>query len=433
MQPRGSRSGATRPAPSGRWFPTPDRRLLLLSIVLQLALAAAFGHSYDSRVFMAAGYLVGHGQDPYVARDLSAVFHHPLFDVMTTIGYPPPWPLALGALWRLATLATPAFLAYAFVIKLPVIAATVGLAYVAAGAVERAGAPPGAARAVWIALLFNPLILFAGAAWGQVDVIVALLSVGALVLLCGGRWATSALLLSLAVCTKPIGWPILLVALAFLVTRSPRRALAYAAVFAAAGAVLLLAPFVLLHWDATPILRRPNAHFLMSGAMSYMTVVRLWREPLVLPGHWWLLSLLWIPAVAVAAALVLRRGVASLGDLAAKSAALVLVFMLTRTWVAEPNAVLLVPLVLVPVALGRLDRRLFTGVWVVPLAFAVVDLAPLQLLWAGFPGAMARALRVAGRYREVTLVARACLVVVWQILGWWLVVACGRRPGAEGR
>ena len=399
---------------------------------MQLALAAVFGHSYDSRVFMAAGYLVGHLQDPYAARDLSAAFHHPLFDVMTTVGYPPPWPLVLGLLWRLTTLVTPAFLAYAFVIKLPVIAATIGLAYVAAGAVERAGAPPGAPRAVWIALLFNPLVLFTGAAWGQIDVVVTLLSVGALVLLCGGRWATSALLLSLAVCTKPVGWPILLVALAFLATRSPRRAVAYAAVVAAAGAAFVLAPFVLLQWDATPILRHPNAHFLMSGALSYMTVVRLWREPLVLPGHWWLLSLLWIPAVAVAAALVLRRGVTDFADAAARSAALVLVFLLTRTWVAEPNAVLLVPLVLVPVALGRLDRRLFTAVWAVPLVFAVFDLAPLQLLWAGFPGAMARVLRTAGRYREATLVARACLVVAWQVLGWWLVVACGRRSGKEG-
>jgi hypothetical protein len=399
---------------------------------VQLALAVALGHSYDSRVFMAAGYLVGHGQDPYVARDLTAVFHHPLFDVMTTVGYPPPWPLVLGLLWRLTALVTPAFLVYGLVIKLPVIAATVGLAYLVAAALEHAGARPAAARAAWIALLFNPLLLFAGAAWGQIDVVVALLSVGALMLLCAGRWATSAVLLSLAVCTKPVGWPILLVALAFLVTRSPRRAAGYAVIVAAASAVLLVAPFVLLGWDATPILRHPNAHFLMSGAMSYMTVVRLFRDPLLLPGHWWLLSLLWIPAVGAAAVLLLRHGVADLGDLAARSAALVLVFLLTRTWVAEPNAVLLVPLVLIPVALGRLDRRFFTAVWAVPLAFAVFDLAPLQLLWAAFPGAMGRALRVAGRYREATLVVRACLVVAWQVLGWWLVLACGRRPGAAG-
>jgi hypothetical protein len=29
-------------------------------------------------------------------------------------------------------------------------------------------------------------------------------------------------------------------------------------------------------------------------------------------------------------------------------------------------------------------------------------------------------------------VVRACLVVAWQVLGWWLVLACGRRPGAAG-
>jgi hypothetical protein len=53
-------------------------------------------------------------------------------------------------------------------------------------------------------------------------------------------------------------------------------------------------------------------------------------------------------------------------------------------------------------------------------------------LWAAFPGTMARALRAAGRYRDVTLAVRAALVVAWQVLGWWLVAACGRRPGDGG-
>lgn len=263
--------------------------------------------------------------------------------------------------------------------------------------------------------------------------IVALLSVGALVLLERGRPLESAVLLGLAICTKPIGWPILLVALAYLGWRSRRAAVVYAVAVFAVVTVLAVLPFIVLQWDAAPILRRPNAHFLMAGAMSYTTVVRAFREPLVLPGHWWLLSLLWIPVVTVAAVLVLRRGVADFGDLAARSAALVLAFMLARTWVAEPNAALLVPLVLVPVALGRVDRRLFTAAWAVPLAFAVADLAPLQLLWAAFPGAMDRALAAAGRLRDVTLAARACLVVAWQVVGWWLVAACGAgQAGSRG-
>ena len=61
-------------------WPRFDRRILLGSILLQLALAVALGHSYDTRIFMAAGYLVGNGLSPYVAQDLTAVFHHVSFD-----------------------------------------------------------------------------------------------------------------------------------------------------------------------------------------------------------------------------------------------------------------------------------------------------------------------------------------------------------------
>ena len=47
-------------------FATQDLSILLLSIVIQLSLALLFGHFYDMRIFMATGYLVGTGQNPYV-------------------------------------------------------------------------------------------------------------------------------------------------------------------------------------------------------------------------------------------------------------------------------------------------------------------------------------------------------------------------------
>ena len=43
------------------------------------------------------------------------------------------------------------------------------------------------------------------------------------------------------------------------------------------------------------------------------------------------------------------------------------------------------------------------------------------------PGPMARLLADVGRYGQATLVARAALVVAWQVAGWWIVVACLRR------
>src|SRR5450759_1421639 len=83
-----------------RWFATPDRRLLVLSVVLQLALAVMLGHSRDTRLFMATGYLVGTGHSPYVPLDLTAVFHHVGFKAISVVGYPPPWPLVTGLVYR---------------------------------------------------------------------------------------------------------------------------------------------------------------------------------------------------------------------------------------------------------------------------------------------------------------------------------------------
>jgi uncharacterized membrane protein len=322
-----------------RWFVTPDRRLLALSIVVQLALATVLGHSWDTRLFMAAGYLVGTGHSPYVPLDLTTVFHHVGFSTRSVIGYPPPWPLLLGLIYR-GTFALGHDLAvFNLAIKLPVIAANIGLAYLVAAALDNLGAGRDVARKAWVLLLLNPFLLYAGAAWGQIDALVAVLAVAALVLLSARRPVASAAVLALAVCFKPIAAPMLLVVLVYLAGRSPRQALRYAAVFVAGAFTFYVAPFMVLGWDSSP-LRHLNAQLAMSGTMSLMTVVRLVRDPLPLTGHWWFLGLIWIPALLVAV-VVLRRGVGEFDDLVAKSAALVLVFYLTRTWLAEPNVVLL--------------------------------------------------------------------------------------------
>ncbi len=63
--------------------------------------AAVFlGHSRDTRMFMATGYLVGTGHSPYASMDLTGVFHHVGFKSISVIGYPPPWPLVLGGIYR---------------------------------------------------------------------------------------------------------------------------------------------------------------------------------------------------------------------------------------------------------------------------------------------------------------------------------------------
>jgi hypothetical protein len=150
-------------------------------------------------------------------------------------------------------------------------------------------------------------------------------------------------------------------------------------------------------------------------------------------GHWWLLGLLWIPALAAATVVAVRRGVVGFDGLVRASTALVLVFFLTRTWLAEPNVVLLLPLVLILTSLGQLDRRALTAIWVIPLLFTVFNASPLQLLFVAFPDAMQASLSAVARYGSATLVVRAALVIAWQIAGWWIVVSCFRRVPAGDR
>jgi len=201
------------PAGAGKRFATPDRRILLLSVLIQLALALPFGHSYDQRIFMATGYLVGNGHNPYSAQNLIPVFHHADFNSISSVGYPPPWPLVLGVLYRGAHAVSHDLLVYNLAIKLPVVAANVALAYLVAAILSNLGARPAVARKAWVFMLFNPLLLYFGAAWGQIDSIVALFALAALTLLYAKRSTSSALMLALAVCFKPTALPVLAVAL----------------------------------------------------------------------------------------------------------------------------------------------------------------------------------------------------------------------------
>jgi Glycosyltransferase family 87 len=421
-----------------------DRRLLALSVALQLALGLALGHSYDTRLFMATGFLAGTGRDPYLALNLVRVFHHVGFSRITSVGYPPPWPLLAGLLYRVSYAPTHDLLLYNLALKLPVIAANVGLAYLVGAILRERGASPAVARRAWTVVLLNPFLMYVGAAWGEIDPIVALLALAALWLLYRRRGDLSAVLLALAFCVKPIALPLLPAALLYLASRSLPRALRYAGVWLGAALLFYVAPFFALGWDRTPFTQRLNAHFVHQGALSLMTVVRLFRDPLLMQGRWWLLGLLWAPALALGVAVLwARRGDSAarpvddgdFDELLKMATGLTLLVFLTRTWVAEPNVALIVPLVALLTATGALDRRALTAVWALPLAFTVFNASPLQLLWVSAPGLMTRLLADVGRYSQATLLARAALVVAWQIAGWWIVVAClrGRAVGAARR
>jgi hypothetical protein len=403
-----------------------DKALLGASLGLQLFLAAFLGHAYDMRIFMATGYLVGTGQNPYLAQDLTSVFHSPGFQGITSFGYPPPWALLTGLIYWFTYRLVPNFLLYNFALKLPIIAANIGLAYCSAGLLKQLGASAETSRRARIFLLFNPFLLLTSTAWGQFDPLVALLSLVCLYWLSRGKVTGSALLLALAVSLKPTPLALVLVAWIFLAGRPLRDAVRFAAVFAGGLILFCILPFPLFGWDPTPILQHWNAHFAVGGGMAFMTFLEYTTWSDQLPGVWGCAGWLWVPALGLAA-FAMRRGVDGFPDLLKKGAALILVFFLTRAWLSETNINLVLPFILILVSSGELDRLALASVWVVPLSFSLINTSLFQLLFPVLPGLMNQLLDLAVKEYIFRYAVRTILVLIWLGLGWRVVWLCFRK------
>jgi hypothetical protein len=411
---------------------TSDQGLLGLSLALHLCAALFLGHFYDMRIFMATGYLVATGQNPYVAQNLQAVFNNPAFQGMTSVGYPPPWPLILGGLYRATYALVPNLLVYNLAIKLPIIAANVGLAYQVAGLLKRLGAAAPIVRRAWMFMLFNPFLIYFTSAWGQFDSVVALLALEAMLQLYDRKLIRSALLLTLAIALKPTPWPLLPLALMTLFRSSIRQTVLYTVIAGVALLVFCTAPFLALGWNPAPILQNWNAHFTVGGGLSFMTFYELVQDRYQLPGNWWLLGLAWLPALGLGL-LAFRGGKPSPTVLLNQSLGLMLIFFLTRTWLSEPNIALLLPWVVILTSTGELKSRALWAVWSLPLIFTFFNTSPPQLLFPSLPQAIAPLLDLFDKFRTARLVAKIVVAIPWEIAGWWIVASCLGRVRAVGK
>ena len=416
----------TRTGSSSQVFQRNDWIYLLLSLLLQLILGTLFGHMYDIRISMATGYLVATGQDPYIAQNLTTIFANPAFQGMTSIGYPPPWPLLLGGIYLLSYNLTHNLLIYNLAIKLPIIAANLCLAYLVRNILVEQGIGRSMARNAWTFLLFNPFLLYFTTAWGQFDSLVAWLTLLSLLFLTSKKIGASSITLALAIAFKPTPVPVILAGVVYLWGGPWRRLARYLIILGAGIVVFCVLPFIIFHWDASPILHGWNAQFSVSGGISLTTIYELVSDAYTLPGYWWLLGFIWLPAVLVST-LFLPRGEQDLAILLKNSLILILVFFLTRTWLSEQNLTLVLPLVLILVWLGKLPTLTLTVVWVLPLIFTIFNTSPAQLLFPILPDVMTRLLQWSDTFRTPRLVARTLLVIPWQAAGWWIILHKTRK------
>jgi hypothetical protein len=401
--------------------------LLASSIILQLLLALFFGHAYDTRIFMATGYLVGTGQNPFIAQNLSAVFQNITFQGITSFGYPPPWAMVLGVIYLFTYKIIPNFLLYNLAIKLPVIAANICLAYWVAHLLRKLGAGEILSRRGWVIMLFNPFLLCTSSAWGQFDTVVALLSLLALELLDQGKVTSPAVLLALAVACKPIALPLIPVVFVYLVKRSMRHTLQYFAVFSGSMFLFCVVPFFLFGWNPAPILEHWNFHFTMGGGLSFMTFLEALKQTTLLTGTERILGWLWVPALGIAT-YFMRRGITGFMDLLKKSAVMILVFDLCRTWLSEPNIILVLTPVLILTLVHELPPLSMAAIWGLPLIFGLFNTSLAQLFFPGMPGIMETLLKIAAEFGPARLALRSGAVIAWLAAGWWIVFILIKKP-----
>lgn len=373
---------------------------------------------YDTRVFMATGYLVASGQNPYVAKDLSSIFTNPAFQNINSIGYPPPWALVLGIIYKLSYSHIHSLLFYNLAIKIPVIASNICLSYLVVNILKRLRVRSNDIDRAWIFMLFNPFLLYISSVWGQIDSIVTLFSLLALTLLYERRLIASALSISISLAFKPIALPVLLLVLIILWKKNPREAIKYFFTLLICLVILCLAPFYVFNWDPIPILSNWNFHFTVLGGISIASLLETLLGTYKLPGLWWFFGLLWIPALGIGL-FSLNYEMNEFTDVLQKCLVLTLIFFLTRTWLSEPNIMLILPLVVILTYTGNLDRRILNFVWLTPLIFTVFNGSAALLLFPGFPSLMYVILGLLkNAYYIPVLFLKSVLAISWQIVGW---------------
>jgi hypothetical protein len=387
---------------------------VILSVLFQLPLAIFLGHYYDQRTFIDTGYLVSAGLNPYLPHQIT-VFPNPhLTGISPVIGYPPSWPLLLGAIYRLTYNIAPNLFLYNFGIKVPVILANIALAYTTKIVMQNLHMPMNKVQFAWLFLLFNPFTLLTTTAWGEYDTLIALLCLGSLYLLSKGMQKRGTLLLSLSIVLKPISLPLIGLPLV-----SARRSIKKAAVWLLIVATVILSlwflPFYLLDWAIPIAPSLATTYFRMAGGLTLFNAVEIFQQSPTVPAGFEFLGYIWIIALLLGYYFVYRHPPKTTEELVETAVGLLLVFFLTRTWLSEPNLNLLFPLMLILYGYGKIGKSTMHLLWIIPFVFLFLNYAFPQLFFLVDPTVMSAIANFDLQWGTWRVLARFGLTILWLI------------------
>jgi hypothetical protein len=413
---------------------TRELAIVLTSVLIQMLLGFFLGHYFDQRVFMATGYVVGSGGDPYKPIELVHVFENPLLNgFVPTIGYPPLWPLVLGLIYRVSYGLVQNVFVYNFATKIPIMMANIALAYLVRKILLNLHSDKKKAEAAWLFLLFNPFVILTTAAWGQIDSFAALLCVSSLYIVTKGRIKESAFLLAISIAVKPVALALVPLPLLFSGRLISRKNLLFLVVFAAIFLLFVLIPFAVLGWSIPLSSNNFTNRFGMAGGLTVFSLAEIIQGSPIIPSSLWFIGFLWVPALFIGYYFVYRNPPCSMGDIVTKSIGLVLVFFLMRSWLSEPNLNLLLPLMLIAVGLGKMEKRVFHLFWIIPLVFMIINFAFPQLFFLIYPSVLDALAQFDLQFGITRLVARFFVAVLWTLMGMAVAfkMLMGQRQNTE--
>ena len=379
---------------------------------------------------MDTGYLVASGQNPYTVHIITVFSNPDMMGLNPVIGYAPLWPLFLGAVYRLTYNLTPNIFLYNFAIKIPVIVSNIALAYATKTVMQRLNMPPKKAQFAWLFLLFNPFMLLTTTAWGEVDGIIALLSVVSLYLLSKGKIIKSSILLSLSIVLKPISLPLTGLPLLFSKSKNLRKNAFYILTLIAFVVALWLLPFNLFGWIEPSSPTNLTSYFRMAGGISLFNIVELFQKAATLPSALWFLGYLWVPALLAGFYFVYRNPPKTMEKLAESAVLFMFIFFLTRSWTSEPNINVVLPFLMILYGAGKINQKTIHLAWIIPFVFLFFNYAFPQLFFLVYPQIIPALGTLDLQIGTARLVARFAVTVVWYIFGVTLLYRLFSRKGA---
>ncbi len=367
--------------------------MLALGLAIRELLAPWTGHPWDFEVFARVGYYVAHGSSPYVLLDPVQGITFAPWGILTSVGYPPPWPLICGLAYSLYAainqVITAPSLVYFFLLKQPAIFGDILCAVIASRLVGGKGS-----RGVLMFWLFNPLIIIISSVWGMFDSIVVLMCLLSLLWLFRNRSSASGAALGLGAALKII--PGLFAPILMLYSKGKLR---FAALFAAVGGGAVLLPFLIFGWPPSGFLRAMASQAVnfrdtpSAGGLTVFSIVEPinWLFPGAIPpslitalSYAWILAFLgfylklWWPTLRGWSGRLLGRSAPNVPLQPSVEEVLRLLiiasvlYLLTRVWVSDHHVIYLLAFLVMDVCLFHEDRKkAFTALWVLSLLFLI--------------------------------------------------------------